>query len=72
MVDEHWIPCLTSNGEVEHLSLKRVFLDAERPIDIVDPSPCQGKPFRLILAIHLRAIGAMNTDIKTEMWEGGS
>jgi CRISPR system Cascade subunit CasA len=69
-VDEHWIPCLTSNGEVEHLSLKRVFLDAERLIDIVDPSPLvKASLFRLILAIHLRAIGAMNTDIKTEMWE---
>lgn len=70
LVDEPWIPCLTSNGDVKDLCLKDVFLSAEGLIDIVDPSPLvKASLFRLILAIHLRSTGDMNTSIKTKMWE---
>lgn len=69
-MDEPWIPCLTSNGNVKDLSLKDVFLSAERLVDIIDPSPLvKASLFRLILAIHIRSIGMMDTSIKAKMWE---
>ena len=69
-MDEPWIPCLTSKGCVKNLSLKEVFLSAGEIIDVVSSSPLEkASLFRLMLAIHLRSVGAMNTGIKVRMWE---
>jgi len=70
LVDEPWIPCLMIDGTTCEYSLKDVYQNASRIRDIVDPSPLVvASLYRLLLAIHLRAMGSMDLDLKEKLWD---
>jgi CRISPR system Cascade subunit CasA len=70
LTEEPWIPCISLDGESRCYSLREIFQNADCIREISDQSPLVVAGLhRFLLAIHLRAMGSMDLDMKADMWE---
>ncbi len=70
LIDEEWLPCLMSNGEIKSLSIRKVFAEAHDVQELLDASPLVTISLhRLLLAILHRALmGPVNMEAWKDLW----
>lgn len=70
LVDEAWIPCLMENGKPEMHSIRSVFTEAHRVIEIASQSPLEvASIHRLLLAILERSLDLAGSRDIEAIWE---
>lgn len=72
LIDEPWIPAVTTTGAGVELGLREVLARAHELREIADPSPLVTVTLhRLLLALLHRNLGPTDVDAWQELWEAG-
>ena len=72
LIDENWIPCITSEGDFEEISLRRLFAEAHEIREISCETPIQSAAMMpLLLAILHRNFGPASAREWGELWQAG-
>ncbi len=70
LVDEPWIPCLTTEGRRTEMSLREALLQAHHIADITDASPLiTAALYRLLLAVVYRVHGPATRQAWRDLWQ---
>ena len=72
LVDEPWVPCIRTDGQAEHLSLRDTLIRAHQLREIAGESPLvTAALYRLLLAVLHRVFGPEDHDAWCNLWETG-
>jgi CRISPR system Cascade subunit CasA len=73
LVNEPWIPCVKSDGEVEPAGIFQTLVDAGQYVEVRDPSPLvTASLHRLLLAVLHRVVGTESPDAWADLWQNGA
>jgi CRISPR system Cascade subunit CasA len=72
LIDEQWIPCITSGSSKEELGLLDTLLRAHTLLELHDPSPLvTASLHRLLLAVLHRVFGPESVEEWQRLWQTG-
>jgi CRISPR system Cascade subunit CasA len=72
LVDEAWIPCVRSDGSVEHRGILQTLTGAAQYVEVRDPSPLVTIALhRMLLAVLHRVFGPESPEAWADLWQNG-
>ncbi len=72
LIDEKWIPCRSSNGKVDELSIRDVLVRSKDIVELMDGSPLAvASLHRLLLAILERSMEIRRLSDIQHIWQDG-
>ncbi len=73
LVDDAWLPCITSDGTVKHEGIFQTLAGAAEYAEVRDPSPLVTMALhRMLLAVLHRVFGPESPEAWAALWQNGS